>query len=158
MSKEKQNVFEMSLCLYSKTEHDRTPVDGAFEIVNKYLGKEVSMYFSFGLDAAAPQEYAQTVEEEEEESPNYEEKAQEIVQSILQEVVNTVAGGELLLCEGELNWWKRIKCLRSLLYIQSHLFFSQCSCLCGAMLTPNLNVHFTNKCKTQCKTDPMQIE
>lgn len=26
--------------------------------------------------------------------PNYEEKAQEIVQSILQEVVNTVAGGE----------------------------------------------------------------
>lgn len=32
---------------------------------------------------------------EEEESPNYEEKAHEIVQSILQEVVNTVAGGEL---------------------------------------------------------------
>uniref|UniRef100_A0A8C5HPM5 SEC7 domain-containing protein n=1 Tax=Gouania willdenowi TaxID=441366 RepID=A0A8C5HPM5_GOUWI len=30
----------------------------------------------------------------EEESPNYEEKAHEIVQSILQEVVNTVAGGE----------------------------------------------------------------
>uniref|UniRef100_A0A3B5LQ26 ADP ribosylation factor guanine nucleotide exchange factor 1 n=1 Tax=Xiphophorus couchianus TaxID=32473 RepID=A0A3B5LQ26_9TELE len=29
-----------------------------------------------------------------EEAPNYEEKAQEIVQSILQEVVNTVAGGE----------------------------------------------------------------
>lgn len=52
------------------------------------------MCFSFGLDAAAPQEYAQTVEEEDEESPNYEEKAQEIVQSILQEVVNTVAGGE----------------------------------------------------------------
>nr|XP_015810725.2 brefeldin A-inhibited guanine nucleotide-exchange protein 1 isoform X1 [Nothobranchius furzeri]XP_054607136.1 brefeldin A-inhibited guanine nucleotide-exchange protein 1 isoform X1 [Nothobranchius furzeri] len=35
-------------------------------------------------------------EEEEEESPNYEEKAQEIVQSILQEVVNTVAGGHCL--------------------------------------------------------------
>lgn len=33
---------------------------------------------------------------EEEESPNYEEKAQEIVQSILQEVVSTVAGGDLL--------------------------------------------------------------
>uniref|UniRef100_A0A665WIG9 ADP-ribosylation factor guanine nucleotide-exchange factor 1 (brefeldin A-inhibited) n=1 Tax=Echeneis naucrates TaxID=173247 RepID=A0A665WIG9_ECHNA len=32
----------------------------------------------------------------EEETPNYEEKAQEIVQSILQEVVNTVAGGETL--------------------------------------------------------------
>lgn len=32
---------------------------------------------------------------EEEESLNYEEKAQEIVQSILQEVVSTVAGGEL---------------------------------------------------------------
>lgn len=31
----------------------------------------------------------------EEESQNYEEKAQEIVQSILQEVINTVAGGEL---------------------------------------------------------------
>lgn len=31
---------------------------------------------------------------EEEKSPNYEEKAQEIVQSILQEVVNTVAGGK----------------------------------------------------------------
>lgn len=28
------------------------------------------------------------------EAPNYEEKAQEIVQSILQEVVNTVTGGE----------------------------------------------------------------
>uniref|UniRef100_A0A8C4DG58 ADP-ribosylation factor guanine nucleotide-exchange factor 1 (brefeldin A-inhibited) n=1 Tax=Dicentrarchus labrax TaxID=13489 RepID=A0A8C4DG58_DICLA len=36
-------------------------------------------------------------EEEEEETPNYEEKAQEIVQSILQEVVNTVAGGEMCL-------------------------------------------------------------
>lgn len=30
---------------------------------------------------------------EEQGTPNYEEKAQEIVQSILQEVVNTVAGG-----------------------------------------------------------------
>uniref|UniRef100_A0A672J6N1 ADP-ribosylation factor guanine nucleotide-exchange factor 1 (brefeldin A-inhibited) n=1 Tax=Salarias fasciatus TaxID=181472 RepID=A0A672J6N1_SALFA len=36
-------------------------------------------------------------EEEEAETPNYEEKAQEIVQSILQEVVNTVAGGENIL-------------------------------------------------------------
>ena len=33
-------------------------------------------------------------EGEDRESPNYEEKAQEIVQSVLQEVVNTVAGGE----------------------------------------------------------------
>uniref|UniRef100_A0A673HAC4 Brefeldin A-inhibited guanine nucleotide-exchange protein 1-like n=1 Tax=Sinocyclocheilus rhinocerous TaxID=307959 RepID=A0A673HAC4_9TELE len=32
---------------------------------------------------------------EEEENQNYEEKAQEIVQSILQEVVNTIAGGKL---------------------------------------------------------------
>ena len=43
-------------------------------------------------DAAAQQH--PEAGEEEEESPNYEEKAQEIVQSILQEVVNTVAGGE----------------------------------------------------------------
>uniref|UniRef100_A0AAQ4PSP8 ARF guanine nucleotide exchange factor 1 n=1 Tax=Gasterosteus aculeatus aculeatus TaxID=481459 RepID=A0AAQ4PSP8_GASAC len=34
-------------------------------------------------------------DEEEEGTPNYEEKAQEIVQSILQDVVNTVAGGEM---------------------------------------------------------------
>ncbi|XP_057680326.1 brefeldin A-inhibited guanine nucleotide-exchange protein 1 isoform X3 [Corythoichthys intestinalis] len=34
--------------------------------------------------------------EEEEVAPNYEEKAQEIVQNILQEVVNTVAGGNCL--------------------------------------------------------------
>lgn len=32
--------------------------------------------------------------DEDEDTPNYEEKAQEIVQSILQDVVNTVAGGE----------------------------------------------------------------
>uniref|UniRef100_A0A8C4DGP6 ADP-ribosylation factor guanine nucleotide-exchange factor 1 (brefeldin A-inhibited) n=1 Tax=Dicentrarchus labrax TaxID=13489 RepID=A0A8C4DGP6_DICLA len=43
------------------------------------------------------QQHPQTGEEEEEETPNYEEKAQEIVQSILQEVVNTVAGGEMCL-------------------------------------------------------------
>lgn len=42
---------------------------------------------------AAVQEYPEAVEDEDEETPNYEEKAQEIVQSILQEVVNTVAGG-----------------------------------------------------------------
>ncbi|KAE8279908.1 Brefeldin A-inhibited guanine nucleotide-exchange protein 1 [Larimichthys crocea] len=35
-------------------------------------------------------------EEEDAQTPNYEEKAQEIVQSILQEVVNTVAGGHCL--------------------------------------------------------------
>lgn len=47
------------------------------------------------LDAAAQQHpEAGEEEEEEDETPNYEEKAQEIVQSILQEVVNTVAGGE----------------------------------------------------------------
>uniref|UniRef100_A0A8C9Y164 ARF guanine nucleotide exchange factor 1 n=1 Tax=Sander lucioperca TaxID=283035 RepID=A0A8C9Y164_SANLU len=38
--------------------------------------------------------------EEDEGTPNYEEKAQEIVQSILQEVVNTVAGGEMSPTEG----------------------------------------------------------
>uniref|UniRef100_A0A8D3AY20 ARF guanine nucleotide exchange factor 1 n=1 Tax=Scophthalmus maximus TaxID=52904 RepID=A0A8D3AY20_SCOMX len=40
-------------------------------------------------------------EEDEVETPNYEEKAQEIVQSILQEVVNTVAGGETEPAESE---------------------------------------------------------
>uniref|UniRef100_A0A672ZSF5 ADP-ribosylation factor guanine nucleotide-exchange factor 1 (brefeldin A-inhibited) n=1 Tax=Sphaeramia orbicularis TaxID=375764 RepID=A0A672ZSF5_9TELE len=43
---------------------------------------------------AAAQNPEHTGELEDEETPNYEEKAQEIVQSILQEVVNTVAGGE----------------------------------------------------------------
>uniref|UniRef100_A0A8C1QFV6 ADP-ribosylation factor guanine nucleotide-exchange factor 1 (brefeldin A-inhibited) n=1 Tax=Cyprinus carpio TaxID=7962 RepID=A0A8C1QFV6_CYPCA len=38
---------------------------------------------------------AQSKEKREEENQNYEEKAQEIVQSILKEVVNTIAGGEL---------------------------------------------------------------
>uniref|UniRef100_A0A8C5HP85 SEC7 domain-containing protein n=1 Tax=Gouania willdenowi TaxID=441366 RepID=A0A8C5HP85_GOUWI len=42
--------------------------------------------------AAQSETMAHSVEEE---SPNYEEKAHEIVQSILQEVVNTVAGGEV---------------------------------------------------------------
>uniref|UniRef100_A0A671MP37 Brefeldin A-inhibited guanine nucleotide-exchange protein 1-like n=1 Tax=Sinocyclocheilus anshuiensis TaxID=1608454 RepID=A0A671MP37_9TELE len=37
---------------------------------------------------------AQSKEKREEENQNYEEKAQEIVQSILQEVVNTIAGAE----------------------------------------------------------------
>ncbi|XP_037136065.1 brefeldin A-inhibited guanine nucleotide-exchange protein 1 isoform X2 [Syngnathus acus] len=49
--------------------------------------------------AAAEQNAAGDEDEEEEENlvgPNYEEKAQEIVQSILQEVVNTVAGGNCL--------------------------------------------------------------
>ncbi|KAM4533407.1 brefeldin A-inhibited guanine nucleotide-exchange protein 1 isoform 3-T3 [Odontesthes bonariensis] len=45
---------------------------------------------------AAAQEHERTGDEEDEEGPNYEEKAQEIVQSILQEVVNTVAGGHCL--------------------------------------------------------------
>uniref|UniRef100_A0AAQ5Z0J4 SEC7 domain-containing protein n=1 Tax=Amphiprion ocellaris TaxID=80972 RepID=A0AAQ5Z0J4_AMPOC len=36
-------------------------------------------------------------------TPNYEEKAQEIVQSILQEVVNTVAGGETFSDEGTIG-------------------------------------------------------
>lgn len=40
----------------------------------------------------AAQQHPEACEEEDEETPNYEEKAQEIVQSILQEVVNTVAG------------------------------------------------------------------
>lgn len=41
---------------------------------------------------AAAQQHSEAGEEE--QTPNYEEKAQEIVQSILQEVVNTVVGGE----------------------------------------------------------------
>lgn len=71
---------------------------------------------SFGLDAPAPQEYTQTVEEEEEESPNYEEKAHEIVQSILQEVVNTVAGGELVFFSKDKTGRKLIKSLDSLVF------------------------------------------
>lgn len=47
---------------------------------------------------AAAQQHAEAGEEEDVETPNYEEKAQEIVQSILQEVVNTVAGGEEDVC------------------------------------------------------------
>lgn len=45
-------------------------------------------------DAAAQQQEAEAGVGEDDETPNYEEKAQEIVQSILQEVVSTVAGGE----------------------------------------------------------------
>ncbi|XP_049605672.1 brefeldin A-inhibited guanine nucleotide-exchange protein 1 isoform X2 [Syngnathus scovelli] len=50
-------------------------------------------------DQAATAQNAAGEEDEEEENlvvPNYEEKAQEIVQSILQDVVNTVAGGNCL--------------------------------------------------------------
>uniref|UniRef100_A0A8C2XE22 ARF guanine nucleotide exchange factor 1 n=1 Tax=Cyclopterus lumpus TaxID=8103 RepID=A0A8C2XE22_CYCLU len=46
--------------------------------------------------AAAQNAAAQQHPVEEEETPNYEEKAHEIVQSILQEVVNTVVGGHCL--------------------------------------------------------------
>ncbi|MEQ2168182.1 hypothetical protein GOODEAATRI_011688, partial [Goodea atripinnis] len=45
---------------------------------------------------AASKQHEGAGEEEDEETQNYEEKAQEIVQSILQEVVNTVAGGHCL--------------------------------------------------------------
>lgn len=48
----------------------------------------------FCIDAASKQHEGADAEEDH-EAPNYEEKAQEIVQSILQEVVNTVAGGEI---------------------------------------------------------------
>uniref|UniRef100_A0A672ZT19 ADP-ribosylation factor guanine nucleotide-exchange factor 1 (brefeldin A-inhibited) n=1 Tax=Sphaeramia orbicularis TaxID=375764 RepID=A0A672ZT19_9TELE len=53
-----------------------------------YFSKCLCMLCS---DAEA-QQHSETGELEDEETPNYEEKAQEIVQSILQEVVNTVAG------------------------------------------------------------------
>lgn len=43
---------------------------------------------------AAAQQHPDACEPGDDETPNYEEKAQEIVQSILQEVVSTVAGGE----------------------------------------------------------------
>uniref|UniRef100_A0A8D3DR86 ARF guanine nucleotide exchange factor 1 n=1 Tax=Scophthalmus maximus TaxID=52904 RepID=A0A8D3DR86_SCOMX len=57
-------------------------------------------------DQATAAAHSKTVESDlqylyEVETPNYEEKAQEIVQSILQEVVNTVAGGET--CFGTLG-------------------------------------------------------
>ncbi|XP_051910439.1 brefeldin A-inhibited guanine nucleotide-exchange protein 1 isoform X2 [Hippocampus zosterae] len=45
---------------------------------------------------AAAQNETGEEDDEDEAGPNYEEKAQEIVQSILQEVVNTVAGGNCL--------------------------------------------------------------
>uniref|UniRef100_A0A668RRG7 SEC7 domain-containing protein n=1 Tax=Oreochromis aureus TaxID=47969 RepID=A0A668RRG7_OREAU len=45
--------------------------------------------------AAESKAHAEAAEDEDRETPNYEEKAQEIVQSILQEVVNTVAGGKI---------------------------------------------------------------
>lgn len=44
---------------------------------------------------ATGQQHPEAGDEEEGGTPNYEEKAQEIVQSILQDVVNTVAGGEM---------------------------------------------------------------
>lgn len=44
------------------------------------------------FSAGAAERGSQALEEE--DSLNYEEKAQEIVQSILQEVVSTVTGGE----------------------------------------------------------------
>ncbi|XP_056440537.1 brefeldin A-inhibited guanine nucleotide-exchange protein 1-like isoform X2 [Gadus chalcogrammus] len=47
-------------------------------------------------NAVAEQRVGEGEEGEDRESPNYEEKAQEIVQSVLQEVVNTVAGGNCL--------------------------------------------------------------
>uniref|UniRef100_A0A3Q1GQM8 ADP-ribosylation factor guanine nucleotide-exchange factor 1 (brefeldin A-inhibited) n=1 Tax=Acanthochromis polyacanthus TaxID=80966 RepID=A0A3Q1GQM8_9TELE len=61
-------------------------------VTQKESGRVLKVYMCCS-DAAA-QQHAQAGEEEDEETPNYEEKAQEIVQSILQEVVNTVAGGE----------------------------------------------------------------
>uniref|UniRef100_A0A669D9Z3 ARF guanine nucleotide exchange factor 1 n=1 Tax=Oreochromis niloticus TaxID=8128 RepID=A0A669D9Z3_ORENI len=45
--------------------------------------------------AESKAKHAEAAEDEDRETPNYEEKAQEIVQSILQEVVNTVAGGKI---------------------------------------------------------------
>ncbi|XP_077951968.1 brefeldin A-inhibited guanine nucleotide-exchange protein 1 isoform X1 [Gasterosteus aculeatus] len=45
---------------------------------------------------ATGQQHPEAGDEEEGGTPNYEEKAQEIVQSILQDVVNTVAGGHCL--------------------------------------------------------------
>uniref|UniRef100_A0A3Q0T2Q7 ARF guanine nucleotide exchange factor 1 n=1 Tax=Amphilophus citrinellus TaxID=61819 RepID=A0A3Q0T2Q7_AMPCI len=49
-------------------------------------------------DQATAAAESKAAEEEDRETPNYEEKAQEIVQSILQEVVNTVAGGKIFAC------------------------------------------------------------
>lgn len=72
------------------------------------------------LDAAAQQHPEAGDEEEEEETPNYEEKAQEIVQSILQEVVNTVAGGEGIFSNTAANYAHKYNsggCFKMIFYL-----------------------------------------
>ncbi|KAF6727329.1 Brefeldin A-inhibited guanine nucleotide-exchange protein 1 [Oryzias melastigma] len=70
------------------------PENGSEFCVTENEQTEADQATAAAQSAAAQQ--PEGAEEEEEVMPNYEEKAQEIVQSILQEVVNTVAGGHCL--------------------------------------------------------------
>nr|XP_057915607.1 brefeldin A-inhibited guanine nucleotide-exchange protein 1 isoform X2 [Doryrhamphus excisus] len=63
---------------------------------SEFCGAENEQTEADQATAAAQNAAGEEEEEDIEEGPNYEEKAQEIVQSILQEVVNTVAGGHCL--------------------------------------------------------------
>ncbi|XP_076017274.1 brefeldin A-inhibited guanine nucleotide-exchange protein 1 isoform X3 [Genypterus blacodes] len=73
------------------------PENGSGFCVTENDQTEADQATAAAAQNAVAQQHAEAgEEEEEEESPNYEEKAQEIVQSILQEVVNTVAGGTCL--------------------------------------------------------------
>ncbi|XP_054622401.1 brefeldin A-inhibited guanine nucleotide-exchange protein 1 isoform X1 [Dunckerocampus dactyliophorus] len=63
---------------------------------SEFCGAENEQTEADQATAAAQNAAGEEEEEDSEEGPNYEEKAQEIVQSILQEVVNTVAGGHCL--------------------------------------------------------------
>uniref|UniRef100_A0A8C8MK43 SEC7 domain-containing protein n=1 Tax=Oncorhynchus tshawytscha TaxID=74940 RepID=A0A8C8MK43_ONCTS len=88
-----------------------TPTQGATEEEQGEHGmndSEFSTAENHQTEAAAAQCAAQRDQETavEEEEPNYEEKAQEIVQSILQEVVNTIVGGNSMHLKSHL-------CLRS---------------------------------------------
>lgn len=77
-----------------------------FKVCTFYLfGKNACVYLKINVcfsDAAA-QQHAEAGGEGDQDTPNYEEKAQEIVQSILQEVVNTVAGGEIRSAHCDVN-------------------------------------------------------
>ncbi|XP_063768541.1 brefeldin A-inhibited guanine nucleotide-exchange protein 1 [Eleginops maclovinus] len=79
-------------------EEEESPENGTDFCEAENEQTEADQATAAAQNAAAQQhpEPAGEEEEEEEVSPDFEEKAQEIVQSILQEVVNTVAGGTCL--------------------------------------------------------------
>ncbi|XP_064805553.1 brefeldin A-inhibited guanine nucleotide-exchange protein 1-like isoform X2 [Oncorhynchus masou masou] len=80
------------------TEEEQEEHGMVYERPDPENGSEFSTAENHQTEAAAAQCAAQRDQEiaVEEEEPNYEEKAQEIVQSILQEVVNTIVGGYCL--------------------------------------------------------------